>query len=186
MRAVGESKVGAVISAPSFRLISTRSHSAGTTGLEGRKQWNGERKAGKIFVMGKNEWRDGADWPLARAVNTRYYLHSSGTTNGLAGDGALNTTELPAKSTIGTSTIQIIRFRRSAARFAAASPPDRPEDQRPAEDRKDVLVYTTPAFTKDTEVTGPVLLDLYVSTSAVDTISLASLWMSGPTASHKT
>src|SRR5207249_9949786 len=37
-----------------------------------------------------------------------------------------------------------------------------PEDQRPAEQRPDVLVYTTAAFAKDTEVTGPVSLDLYV------------------------
>jgi len=34
--------------------------------------------------------------------------------------------------------------------------------------RSDVLVYTTPAFAKDTEVTGPVSLDLYVGSSAVD------------------
>ena len=32
----------------------------------------------KIFVMGKNEWRDEDDWPLARAKSTRYYLHSAG------------------------------------------------------------------------------------------------------------
>src|SRR5437879_12396647 len=44
-----------------------------------------------------------------------------------------------------------------------------PQDQRPAEERHDVLVYTTTAFARDTEVTGPVSLDLYVSSSAVDT-----------------
>jgi hypothetical protein len=44
-----------------------------------------------------------------------------------------------------------------------------PEDQRPAEARPDVLVFTTPAFDKDFEVTGPVTLDLWVSSSAVDT-----------------
>jgi putative CocE/NonD family hydrolase len=37
------------------------------------------------------------------------------------------------------------------------------------ESRSDVLVYSTPAFTQDTEVTGPVSLDLWVSSSAVDT-----------------
>ena len=39
----------------------------------------------KIFVMGKNEWRDEAEWPLSRAKSTTYYLHS---------DGALST-QLP-------------------------------------------------------------------------------------------
>jgi putative CocE/NonD family hydrolase len=57
-----------------------------------------------------------------------------------------------------------------------------PQDQRPAEERHDVLVYTTAPFTKDTEVTGPVSLDLYVSTSAVDTDftgKLVDVWPDG-------
>ena len=37
------------------------------------------------------------------------------------------------------------------------------------ENREDVLVYTTPAFKQDTEVTGPITLEIYVSSSAVDT-----------------
>jgi len=37
------------------------------------------------------------------------------------------------------------------------------------ENRDDVLVYTTPVFTKDTEVTGNITLEIYASTSAVDT-----------------
>jgi putative CocE/NonD family hydrolase len=43
-------------------------------------------------------------------------------------------------------------------------------------------VYTTAPFTKDTEVTGPVSLDLYVSTSAVDTDftgKLVDVWPDG-------
>jgi uncharacterized protein len=44
-----------------------------------------------------------------------------------------------------------------------------PEDQRPAEARSDVLVFSTPAFTQSTEVTGPISLALFVSSSAVDT-----------------
>src|SRR5271169_413394 len=46
----------------------------------------------RIFVMGKNEWRDEDDWPLARAKSTRYYLHSAGGVNGLTGNGTLSTT----------------------------------------------------------------------------------------------
>jgi hypothetical protein len=57
-----------------------------------------------------------------------------------------------------------------------------PQDQRPAEGRGDVLVYTAPPFAKDTEVTGPVSLDLFVSSSAVDTDftgMLVDVWPSG-------
>jgi uncharacterized protein len=57
-----------------------------------------------------------------------------------------------------------------------------PQDQRPAEARSDVLTYTSPAFSKQTEVTGPISLDLYVSSSAVDTDftgMLVDVWPNG-------
>src|SRR2546426_1143323 len=59
--------------------------------LKGEANGVEKEKPVKIFVMGKNEWRDEDDWPLARAKNTRYFLHSSGAANGLGGDGSLNT-----------------------------------------------------------------------------------------------
>src|SRR5207244_6162277 len=45
----------------------------------------------RLFVMGANTWRDEQEWPLARAVETRYYLHSRGHANSLNGDGTLDT-----------------------------------------------------------------------------------------------
>src|SRR5690242_8387585 len=45
----------------------------------------------RIFVLGENKWRDEDDWPLARAKNTDYYLHSGGKANPPAGDGSLST-----------------------------------------------------------------------------------------------
>ena len=32
----------------------------------------------RLFVMGANVWRDEQQWPLARAVDTRFYLHAGG------------------------------------------------------------------------------------------------------------
>ena len=46
---------------------------------------------------------------------------------------------------------------------------------RTLEQRDDVLVYTTPKFKEDFEVTGPVALQLYASSSAVDTDFTAKL-----------
>jgi putative CocE/NonD family hydrolase len=43
------------------------------------------------------------------------------------------------------------------------------------ENRSDVLVYSTPVLDQDLEVTGPVTLDLYASSSAVDTDFTAKL-----------
>jgi putative CocE/NonD family hydrolase len=44
-----------------------------------------------------------------------------------------------------------------------------PQNQQQVELRKDVLVYSTPALGQDLEITGPITLDLYASTSAADT-----------------
>jgi putative CocE/NonD family hydrolase len=57
-----------------------------------------------------------------------------------------------------------------------------PQDQRPAEARSDVFIYTTPAFSMATKVTGPITLDLHVSSSAVDTDftgMLVDVWPDG-------
>ena len=35
-------------------------------------------------------WREEDEWPLARAKHTRYYLHSNGKANSLAGAGELS------------------------------------------------------------------------------------------------
>ena len=153
--------------------------------LKGEANGVEKEKPVKIFVMGKNEWREEDDWPLARAKATKYYLHSAGAANGLAGNGSLSAVapaeERPdqyvydpadAVPTIGGP-------------LCCGTPPPTgigPQDQRMAEGRSDVLVYTTPTFTKDTEVTGPVSLDLYVSTSAVDTDftgKLVDVWPDG-------
>ena len=152
--------------------------------LKGEANGFDREKPVKIFVMGKNEWRDEDDWPLARAKNTRYYLHSSGAANGLASNGSL-TIVAPAEE----KSDQFVYDPSDAVPTiggplcCGALPTGiGPEDQRPAEARGDVLLYTTPAFAKDTEVTGPVSLDLYVSSSAVDTDftgMLVDVWPNG-------
>ena len=43
-----------------------------------------------------------------------------------------------------------------------------------------MLIYTTPAFTQDAEVTGPVSLELFAKSSAVDTDFTAKLVDVGP------
>lgn len=152
--------------------------------LKGENNGMANEKPVRIFVMGKNEWRDEDDWPLARAVTTHYYLHSEGMANGLQGDGTLTTTAPTAGKRDHYVYDPADPVPTIGGPLCCGALPTGigPEDQRPAEDRKDVLVYTTPAFTKDTEVTGPVSLDLYVSTSAVDTDltgKLVDVWPSG-------
>ena len=152
--------------------------------LKGEANGVEKEKPVKIFVMGKNEWREEDDWPLARARITKYYLHSAGSANGIGGNGTLSPVA-PAEE----KADQYVYDPDDAAPTiggplcCGALPTGiGPEDQRPAEARSDVLVYTTPSFAKDTEVTGPVSLDLYVSSSAVDTDftgMLVDVWPSG-------
>lgn len=152
--------------------------------LKGEANGVEKEKPVKIFVMGKNEWREEDDWPLARAKNTRYFLHSAGSANGLTGSGTLSTVA-PAEE----KPDQYVYDPSDAAPtiggpLCCGSLPTGigPQDQRPAEARGDVLLYTTPAFAKDTEVTGPVSLDLYVGSSAVDTDftgKLVDVWPNG-------
>jgi putative CocE/NonD family hydrolase len=57
-----------------------------------------------------------------------------------------------------------------------------PRDQRSVEARPDVLVYSTPALAQDLEVTGPVTLEFFAGSSAVDTdftAKLVDVWPDG-------
>jgi len=124
----------------------------------------------KIFVMGKNVWREEDDWPLARAKATRYYLHSEGNAITLNGDGSLSTTS-PASETpdryLYDPTDPAPTWGGPAFGDYHQIPGAR--DQRSVEGRRDVLVYSTPPLAQEMEVTGPITLELYVSSSALDT-----------------
>ena len=153
--------------------------------LKGQANDVEHEKPVKIFVMGKNEWREEDDWPLARARSSHYYLHSAGGgANGLGGKGTLTTAapgeEKPDQYVYDPNDpVPTI----GGPLCCGALPTGiGPEDQRPAEARADVLVFSTSVFAKDTEVTGPVTLELYVSSSAVDTDftgMLVDVWPNG-------
>lgn len=125
----------------------------------------------RIFVMGENRWRDEAEFPLARARLTRYYLHSRQGANTVLGDGTLST-EPPQQEPHDSfeydpwNPVPTIGGRLCCANDLLAPGPF---DQRPNETRPDVLVYSTPPLEKDTEVTGEIALDLWAATTAADT-----------------
>jgi putative CocE/NonD family hydrolase len=145
--------------------------------LQGKQNQFATGKPVRIFVMGRNEWRDEDAWPLERAVQTRFYLHSAGRANSASGDGELSVAAARAETS-------------DAFLYDPANPvptvggplccdpahlPAGPRDQKEVEGRPDVLVYSTPPLEQDLEVTGPVELDLYAKSSAVDTDFTAKL-----------
>jgi putative CocE/NonD family hydrolase len=136
----------------------------------------------RIFVMGANHWRDEEEWPLRRARQTTYYLHSAGRANSLTGDGSLSTTAPRSEAadhfvydpanpvpTIGGPLCCDSTHLQPGAR-----------DQRSVEGRSDVLVYSTPVLAEDVEVTGPITLKLFASSSAIDTDFTGKLVDVGP------
>jgi uncharacterized protein len=148
----------------------------------GKKQSESDKPV-KIFVMGRNEWRDEDAWPLARAKMTRYFLHSDGSAKTSSGKGSLSTSapvNEPGDSFVYDPVDPVPT--RGGGLCCAPILPSGAWDQREIETRQDVLVYTTPAFTQATEVTGPIDLDLFASSSAVDTdftAKLVDVWPNG-------
>lgn len=122
----------------------------------------------RIYVMGDAVWRDEDEWPLARTEYSPLYLHSGGGAGSSDGGGRLSF-EPPGDE-------QADRFVYDPADpvptlggcdviLDNAGPKDRSRLQQ----RTDVLVFTGEPLNREMEVTGPVTMTLYASSSAPDT-----------------
>lgn len=130
----------------------------------------------KIFVMGDNIWRDEREWPLARTQYTAFYLHGSGRASSLPSDGILSTHEPgdePADHYIYDPADPTPTYGGALLMNPLFGIGVR--DQRPVEQRQDVLVYTSEPLSQDTEVTGPVVVRLWAASDARDTDFVARL-----------
>jgi putative CocE/NonD family hydrolase len=120
-----------------------------------------------LFVMGANVWRDEHEWPLARAVATPWYLHAHGELSpARPRDEAPDRYDYdPAQPvpTVGGPLVMPPEY------------PAGPYDQRPIEERGDVLVYTSAPLEHAIEVTGPITVRLWAVSSAPDTDFVARL-----------
>ncbi len=131
----------------------------------------------RIFVMGRNVWRDEDEWPLARTRSTEFFLHSGGKANTRHGDGRLDRDAPkdepadrylydpadPVPSHGGNHSVG--PWSDSYKKLIWCGP----TDHRPIEERQDVLVYSTPPLEEDLEVTGNIVLKLWAASSARDT-----------------
>lgn len=130
----------------------------------------------RYFVMGLDQWKKAEEWPLPQTDWQRFYLHSGGRAQTASGDGLLSREEpaleppdnfiydpLNPVPTLGGRNLPTGRLVPG------------PIDQAPIERRQDVLCYTTPVLKADLEVTGPLKVHLFASTSARDTDFTAKL-----------
>ncbi|HJU28024.1 MAG TPA: CocE/NonD family hydrolase, partial [Candidatus Binataceae bacterium] len=126
-----------------------------------------------IFTMGENRWQRLSDWPPPNMRQVRYFLHSANGANGIGGDGSLSTTPPdvePADNYVydPNDPVPTLGGDNLAIDMGVI-------DQRPVEERRDVLVYTSEPLERPLEITGPVSVALWASSSAVDTDFTAKL-----------
>lgn len=156
-------------------------------------------------------WRDEAEWPLARTRFTPFYLHSDGTLSTAlpAPDSAALTYSYAPEDPVPTiggnisSMLDIAHDPPAPDIFHRLPHKDRTEplvapggfDQSvdggtfrlspatgPLADRADILTFCSEPLEADTEVTGPIVAELWVSTDAPDmdfTVKLIDVYPPG-------
>ena len=133
----------------------------------------------RYFVMGLNVWRTAEAWPPKGMSRTKWYLRSSGKANGVAGDGTLARqaprSESPDRFTYDPENpVPTV----GGAMIGALNVPGMrpgPIEQSSIESRPDVLIYNTDVFDAEMEISGPIILRMFASTSAIDTDCTAKL-----------
>jgi putative CocE/NonD family hydrolase len=147
--------------------------------LKGKQTFDMNAPPIRLYVMGDNVWRDEYEFPLARTQYEKYYLHSNSSANTLHGDGSLSIQtpqkepsdiihydpRNPVPSYPDTTNLSMIKMMANLAPF----------DHTYIAEREDVLVYTSEQLQDDIEVTGPVKVILYASSSAKTTDFTANL-----------
>jgi len=118
----------------------------------------------RIFVMGRNRWRDEDDWPPARAREHRWYLRSAGVLcpeppSDEPPDRYVYDPHDPAPTIGGPTSLPGTFLRTNSG----------PLDQRPLQQRDDVLSYASAPLEHPLEVTGPLSAVLHAATTADDT-----------------
>ena len=126
-------------------------------------------------------WREENEWPLLRAINTKYFIHESTLTTTIPESGADGITYLYDPNnpvpTIGgniSSGLPIMEpggFNQiENPEFYGSSKPYLPLSSRP-----DVLTFQTHILEQAIEVTGPIKSVLWISSEAIDTDFTAKL-----------
>jgi putative CocE/NonD family hydrolase len=120
----------------------------------------------RIFVMGRNVWRDEATWPLERARTQRWHLHAG---------GGLSTAAPPVDVTPSEVDYDPADPVPTWGGPLGLGPGRGPIDQAVVESRPDVLVFTSEVLEQDLEVTGRLRVRLHVQSSAPSTDWVARL-----------
>ncbi len=132
----------------------------------------------RYFSIGDNRWHQADHWPPFQGPPVSFYLRSQGHANTSQGDGLLDRNPAMNDETADT-------FRADPDDPTPACPitPSRslfdatwaPVDQRPLEEREDVLVYATAPLEQPLRFAGDVKIELFVSADTLDADWVAKL-----------
>ncbi|MGC8486954.1 MAG: CocE/NonD family hydrolase [Clostridia bacterium] len=120
----------------------------------------------QVFLMGASQWLTGDRWPLPETRISSLYLQSGGHAQTLWGDGVLATAPDAASGASDTiladpeNPVQTLGMALGSDPIVC--------DQRAAEARADVLVYSTPTLRDGVAMVGDVEAVLHVSTDVFD------------------
>lgn len=128
--------------------------------LKGVGDWKEDEAV--VFETGTNKWRRFDHWPPKNSTPKKLYFHANGKLSFDApktttSDAADQYTNDPAKPVPFSTGVDI----KPGHTWMI-------EDQRMVSTRPDVLVYKTDVLTEDVTIAGPVLANLFVSTTGTD------------------
>jgi putative CocE/NonD family hydrolase len=114
----------------------------------------------KLYIIGKNVWREFDEYPQKDVDYKDFYLHSKGNGNTLNGDGALSWLRPDAEP---TDTFTYDPKNPAPAEYNSGA------ECSEFEKKNDVLVYTSDVLEKPIEILGDVIVNLYAASDALDT-----------------
>lgn len=132
--------------------------------LKGVRDGRDEEPRARLFLMGRNEWRDASAWPPPGARSLALYLRSGGV---LA--------DAPAPGDPPDRFVYDPRHPTPSAPGYGFSPEATSLDRRSAEQRDDVRVFTSAPLSEPLVVVGIPRVALHASTDVTDTDFAATL-----------
>ena len=134
--------------------------------LKGKKNGYESRAPVKVYVRGQEEYRAEKEWPLKRAKVTPFHL-SKAKSDSLTSlnDGSLSTAKPAANGGSTNYTYPDPQWKLGVVAMGPQGP----------DPIRRVLTFATPPMKEDMEVTGPIVLELYVESTTTDTDFIVKL-----------